>query len=157
MKLFWLPYFYRSNYGMKQRHALAILIFLFTATQSLAQNSVTWTPDQLLEPAQLAHSLDSGKNAPLVICVGPGAVIPHSIDVGPAKDSLAKLRSTLLDLNRDAAIVVYCGCCPFDHCPNVRPAIALLKELHFTNYKLLNLPHNIKTDWLDKGYPASKL
>jgi thiosulfate/3-mercaptopyruvate sulfurtransferase len=33
----------------------------------------------------------------------------------------------------------------------------LLKELKFTHYKLLDLPHNMKTDWLDKGYPRVKL
>lgn len=142
---------------MKRRYIVGFLFFLFIATQSRAQNPVNWTPDQLLEPAQLAQHLESGKNVPVIFCVGPGAVIPNSVDVGPAKDSLVTLRSTLQDLKRDTAIVVYCGCCPFEHCPNVRPAIALLNELHFTNYKLLNLPHNIKTDWLDKGYPASKL
>jgi hypothetical protein len=51
--------------------------------------------------------------------------------------------------------VVYCGCCPYEHCPNVRPAVAVLKEMKFTNFKLLNLEKNIKTDWLDKGFPAA--
>ena len=25
----------------------------------------------------------------------------------------------------------------------------------FNNHKLLNLPHNIKMDWIDKGYPTN--
>ena len=57
---------------------------------------------------------------------------------------------------KDTKVVVYCGCCPFEHCPNVRPAIDVLKEMKFTNYYLLNLSHNLKTDWIDKGYPTAK-
>jgi len=26
--------------------------------------------------------------------------------------------------------------------------------MKFTNYYLLNLPHNLKQDWIDKGYPV---
>jgi rhodanese-related sulfurtransferase len=82
-------------------------------------------------------------------------VIPHSINIGMTehKENVEKLKDSLTNVPRDANIVIYCGCCPFNHCPNVRPAIALLKEMKFTNYHLLNLPHNIKTDWIAKGYP----
>ena len=52
-------------------------------------------------------------------------------------------------------VVVYCGCCPFEHCPNIRPAMAVLKEMNFTDYYLLNLLRNIKINWIDKGYPVS--
>jgi hypothetical protein len=38
----------------------------------------------------------------------------------------------------------------------VRPAIDALKEMKFTNYYLLDLPNNIKKDWIDKGYPVAK-
>jgi hypothetical protein len=38
----------------------------------------------------------------------------------------------------------------------VRPALALLQQMKFTNYHLLNLPHNIKVDWIEKGYPQAK-
>jgi thiosulfate/3-mercaptopyruvate sulfurtransferase len=142
---------------MKTLHVLFI-IFLFVAKSGYAQNPVNWTAEQLMEPAQLAERLQTGTNVPLIFCVGPGALIPNSVDIGQTKEkeNLKKLSSSLQSLKRDTAIVVYCGCCPFEHCPNVRPAIALLKELHFTNYKLLNLPHNLKADWLDKGFPSVK-
>lgn len=52
---------------------------------------------------------------------------------------------------------MYCGCYPFERCPNIRHAINALKEMKFTNYQLLNLPHNIKINWKDKGYPTVKL
>jgi hypothetical protein len=50
---------------------------------------------------------------------------------------------------------VYCGCCPYKNCPNARPAIALLKSMKFTNYHLLDLPTNIRTDWIARGYPVN--
>jgi hypothetical protein len=52
-------------------------------------------------------------------------------------------------------VIIYCGCCPFDKCPNIRPAFAALKEMGFKNARLLDLPKNIKADWLDKNYPAA--
>lgn len=142
---------------MKKILILCFIVFLFLR-QAQAQNPVNWTQYQLLAPAELAQTLSQGKNLPHIYAVGPGALIPHSTAMGMASDeaNLAKLKKELSTLPKDASIVVYCGCCPFDHCPNVRPAIAVLKELQFTRYKLLNLPHNLKTDWIDKGYPTTK-
>ena len=93
-----------------------------------------------------------------MISVGPGALIPNSFDAGMAgtKDGLDKLKTKLGTLKKDQKIVIYCGCCPFEHCPNVRPAIDALKQMKFTNFYLLNLSHNIKKDWIDQGYPAKK-
>jgi len=108
-----------------------------------------------MEPAQLAGLMQDNKPLPVIISVGPGALIPHSIDIGPVqeKENLDKLRKQLSKLPKDTSVVVYCGCCPFEHCPNVRPAIQALKDMHFTNYKLLDLSHNVRKDWIDKGYP----
>ena len=128
---------------------------LFGFQQCSAQKPENWTKDQLMEPASLAKTIDSKVNIPLIYCVGPGVVIPNSINIGPTSEenNLQKFKDSLSKLPRSADIVIYCGCCPFTHCPNVRPAIAALKEMNFTNYHLLDLPHNIKTDWIAKGYP----
>lgn len=138
-------------------HFFIFGMILFGFQRCTAQNSnpENWTKDQLVEPAALARTVQANKNVPLIYCVGPGVVIPHSIDIGMTgnKKNLQKFRESLNKVPRGANIVIYCGCCPFEHCPNVRPAIALLKEKKFTNYHLLNLPHNIKTDWISKGYP----
>jgi len=109
-----------------------------------------------MEPGELATVIKAKKNIPLIFSVGPSAIIPKSKDIGMCRDAenLKNLREKLKDEPKDKEIVIYCGCCPFDHCPNVRPAIELLKELKFTNWKLLDIPHNIKTDWIDKGYPT---
>ena len=133
-------------------------LFLFSGC-ILAQNPPNWTSKQLMEPAELASVIKAEKTIPVIFSVGPAATIPHSIDIGVGKDktNLDKLKKELRELPKQTKIVVYCGCCPFEHCPNVRPAIEVLKEMKFTNYYLLNLPHNIKTDWMNKGYPTAKL
>jgi rhodanese-related sulfurtransferase len=131
---------------------------LFSAIGIYAQNPVNWTNNQLIEPSQLATYINAKKDLPVIINVGPGAIIPNSIDVGTVKDkaNLDKFKNELSKLPKETKIVVYCGCCPFERCPNVRPAINVLKEMKFTNYYLLNLPNNIKQDWIGKGYPVSK-
>jgi len=136
------------------------LSFLLLTNKANAQNPVNWTPEHVMQPSELAQRLnDSTASLPVIISVGPGALNPHSINAGPAqeKENLKKLTKELKGLDRDKEVVVYCGCCPYEHCPNVRPAVALLQEMKFTHYKLLDLPHNMKTDWLDKGYPRVKL
>ncbi len=117
-----------------------------------------WTPAQLVDPSDLAARLKSPSGVqPLVISVGPSAVIKGSTDIGPGKDpqNIEKLKLLLEKQDRKREIIIYCGCCPFAHCPNVRPAFTLLKTMHFTNAHLLNLSHNIKTDWIDHGYPVN--
>lgn len=146
---------------MKKLSVIKLFIFLFMVLiglRSYAQNPVNWTEEQLIEPAGLAKVITSKTDIPVIISVGPGALIPHSFDAGMASEGkgLQKLKTELNTIDKNKKIVIYCGCCPFEHCPNVRPAIDALKEMKFTNYYLLNLPHNIKTDWIDKGYPVLK-
>ena len=138
--------------------ATLLLVFIFIGQRSLAQGRPNWTSDQLMEPSELATNLKSKKNIPLIFSVGPGAVIPTSRDIGMAKETenLDKFKDQLSGLSKNTSIVIYCGCCPFEHCPNVRPAINLLKQMNFSDYKLLDLAHNIKIDWIEKGYPTNQ-
>jgi len=78
-----------------------------------------------------------------------------AVDIGPAKDkeNLKKLKTLLSEEKKDKNIVIYCGCCPFQNCPNIRPAFELLNKMKFTNHKLLNMPHNLKADWINFNYP----
>jgi thiosulfate/3-mercaptopyruvate sulfurtransferase len=140
------------------RKAWSIVVVLIFSIKSQAQNSINWTASQLMKPSDLSGSITTQKDLPLIISVGPGAVIPNSIDAGMTSktEGPEKLKAQLKRINKDRKIVIYCGCCPFEHCPNVRPAIDVLKEMKFTNYYLLDLPHNIKVDWIDKGYPVRK-
>jgi hypothetical protein len=144
---------------VKPAAKIVLLLFalVYMSISGQAQNSVNWTSQQLMEPATLAETIRANKDLPVIISVGPAATIPNSIDIGMVneKEGLNKLKAKLKSVPKDKKIVIYCGCCPFEHCPNVRPAIDALKQMKFTNYSLLNLPQNIKKDWIDKGYPVN--
>jgi rhodanese-related sulfurtransferase len=70
------------------------------------------------------------------------------------KANLEKFKIALSNLPKTTQVVVYCGCCPFEKCPNIRPAFNLMKAMGFSNGKLLNLPTNLKQNWIAKGYPV---
>lgn len=131
-------------------------VCILMSIESNAQQVNNWTKEQLMAPAALAKSIQENKQLPVILSVGPMALIPHSTDLGAAseKENLEKLKKALSNLPKDTSIVIYCGCCPFDRCPNVRPAIDMLKKMNFKNYYLLNLPISIKADWIDKDYPV---
>lgn len=116
-----------------------------------------WTAADLLPPAELARQLTGPGPAPVVFDMGPAGTIKGARPIGPAQEaeSLTKLRAALAGLPKDQPVVVYCGCCPFEPCPNIRPAFQTLKDGGFTKAKLLNLPQNLKADWIDKGYPMA--
>ncbi|HEY3373165.1 MAG TPA: hypothetical protein VGK10_20100 [Prolixibacteraceae bacterium] len=138
----------------------AITSSVFATNEFFSQGqNYPWTAQQLLAPADLAKVLQNPKSPqPIVFSIGMQAVIKGSIDIGPvmAKENLNQLKLKLNKLPKNSNIVVYCGCCPFSRCPNVGPAMELLKSMQFTNYKLLNLPQNVKVDWIDKGYPVAE-
>lgn len=143
---------------MRKHRFIFLFLLIVFSNNLLAQNPENWTSKELTEPSALAKILKENRNVPVIFNVGPGAVIPKSIDIGMVNDkkNLAVFKEQLIKLPRSTNILIYCGCCPFEHCPDVRPAIALLQNMQFINYHLLNLPHNIKTDWIDKGYPTLK-
>jgi hypothetical protein len=114
----------------------------------------------LVQPAEFAGQVAKGPK-PAVFMVGPNVLyrshrIPGAVFAGPGVNpvGLAMLRSAAEKLPRDKEVVLYCGCCPWDRCPNVTPAIDLLKGMGFTKAKVLYLPVGFKADWLDKGYTA---
>ena len=137
---------------------LAIIATFSFTLLSLQNQQEPWTQKQLMAPSELAKILNNPKAPqPVVFSIGPQAIIKGSIDIGSARDkaNLNKLKERLDKLPKDANIVIYCGCCPFDRCPNVRPAFELLNKMQFKNHKLLNLPHNLKAEWIDPGYPTN--
>jgi hypothetical protein len=134
-----------------------LLIILLLGFDSEAQKPVNWTNKQLIQPLDLANEIKTRKNLPLIFGVGPGGYIPTAIEIGMlnVEGNIDTLKNQLNKLPKNTRIVIYCGCCPYDHCPNVRPAIEVLKEKKFTNFYLLDLPTNIKKDWIEKGYPTT--
>lgn len=120
------------------------------------------SPADLISPADLAARLKAA-GKPAIIYVGfpvlyRGNHIPGALLGGPASkpDGLDALKQTAAKLPKSAEIVLYCGCCPWRHCPNVRPAFHALRELGYTRVKVVEIPTNLATDWIDKGYPVEK-
>lgn len=140
------------------KNALFVLgAALFMSAACAQPASDPWKPAQLMAPDELAAVIRKGASpAPLVLSIGPGALIKGSEDIGPAGTAanFDKLKKRLSREPRNRDIVIYCGCCPFKNCPNVRPAFEQLGKMAFTRYRLLNLATNLKTDWLDHGYPT---
>jgi len=145
-----------------------LLFSIFTTSLSLAQNTIrsnqtldkkdNWTQKDLIEPSALAAIIANPKaNQPKIFNIGVVDNIKGAINMGGVseKENLQKLNNALSKLPKSTFLVVYCGCCPFERCPNIRPAVNLLKTLGFTNSKLLNLPTNLKQNWVDKGYPLA--
>jgi thiosulfate/3-mercaptopyruvate sulfurtransferase len=113
----------------------------------------------LIQPEQAAKDLHSS----LVIHVGFPVLyrsthIPGSTFAGPGSkdEGIADLKKAVAGQPHTREIILYCGCCPFDKCPNIRPAFAALRAMGFTNVRAMSLPTNLKTDWIDKGYPTEK-
>lgn len=114
-----------------------------------------------IEPKDLAAQLRANSTKAAVFHVGfpvlyRGKHIPASVYAGPGSkpEGLDALKQAVTSLPRDREIVIYCGCCPFDRCPNIRPAAGLLKQMGFQKVKVLDLPTNFAADWIDHGYPV---
>src|SRR6266446_3960150 len=75
---------------------------------------------------------------------------------GSKPEGLELLKTAVAKLSKDREIVLYCGCCPWDRCPNMTPAIHMLKEMGFTRVKAMHVPENFKKDWIDQGYPVEQ-
>jgi len=117
----------------------------------------------LITPADLANQLQSARQKPLILNVGPHTLylqahIPGAeyMGAGSSDAGQQKLRERVKSLPKNAPIVLYCGCCPWSQCPNVHPAYQLLHSLGYTNFKVVYMTADFGTDWIDKGYPVAK-
>ncbi len=123
-----------------------------------------WTAAQILRPPDLARELDDkNEKSPTIIYVGfhalfAGGHIPGATFHGSAstEQGLAELKKWADTLPRTASLVIYCGCCPFEKCPNIRPAFTALNGMGFKKLRVLVLPTNFATDWAGKRYPLEK-
>ena len=134
-------------------------------TANQAKAGEPWTNGQVLHAADLASALGDAKGAdsPTIIYVGfrtlfEGGHIPGAVFHGTAskEEGLSDLKKWIGALPRSANLIIYCGCCPFDKCPNVRPAYNALHEMGFTHVRVLMLPTSFAADWVEKGHPMQK-
>lgn len=130
--------------------------------RSAAASQLTPGSAELIQPQELLKAIRSSVK-PIVFYVGPRflyaqARIPGADFIGPASDpqSLENLRKRVALLPKTSAIVLYCGCCPWDHCPNIRPAYNELQKRGFTNVKALYIAKSFGSDWVEKGYPVDQ-
>jgi rhodanese-related sulfurtransferase len=143
-----------------------VLVSLILACLLSPPTFAQWSPvapGRLINPEDLVKILQSGKQAPLLLQVGSHTLflqahIPGTEYVGAAANDagLQQLRKRVESLPRNQFIVLYCGCCPWSHCPNVKPADETLHNMGFTNVKVLYISDNFGTNWVDKGYPTAK-
>jgi len=126
--------------------------------------SDSWQTNQLITPDDLAKSLSASTGEkPLVICVAypvlyQGDHIVGAKFAGPGSKpkGIQALKNAVEGLPRDKQIVLYCGCCPWERCPNVRPAFRAMQEWGFKNVKVLSIPTNLRENWIIKGFPVEK-
>ncbi|MGB8113829.1 MAG: rhodanese-like domain-containing protein [Candidatus Sulfotelmatobacter sp.] len=154
------------NLNLENRRILfSLLIVPFVLAGGLFAYQASLIPtSQLINPDELVTLLQSSKGEkPLMIQVGSHVLyseahIPGSEYIGPAssESGLQQLRKRVESLPRSKFIVLYCGCCPWSHCPNVKPANDALHALGFTKVKVLYIANNFGADWVDKGYPVAK-
>ena len=123
-----------------------------------------WASSVTMPPGQLAKMLtDKYVSVPSVVFVGfrslyVGGHVPDASFHGTAstEQGLAELKAWAASLPRSTELVIYCGCCPMDKCPNIRPAYAALSSMGFKKLRVLFLPTSFAVDWADKGYPMQK-
>ena len=117
-----------------------------------------------IEPEALAKMLQASKGEkPVVLHVGfknfyAQAHIPGSDYAGPGStpDGLELLRQRVSSLQRKQLIVLYCGCCPWDKCPNAKPAYEALHAMGFTNVKVTHIADNFGANWVNANLPTEK-
>jgi hypothetical protein len=150
----------------------SLALFLAAHSQIHAQFGGAPSPDsafsipaaQLLPPEELNRILQAkGASKPLVLQVGSHmlfaqAHIAGSEYAGPGvqPEGLDRLKTRVDALPRKSFIVLYCGCCPWNRCPNIAPAYNLLHHMGFTNVRALYIAKNLGSDWADKGYPVER-
>lgn len=159
------------------KHSVRIVLFstLSVTLASAAQGQFSAAPAPLsattVPAAQLIQANDlppllaqnDSAKVPFVIQVGSRvffeqAHIRGSVYAGPTSQpaGLALLEKAVSGLAKERFIILYCGCCPWNRCPNVGPAFKHLHDLGYTNVKVLYMANNFGDDWVAKGYPTEK-
>jgi thiosulfate/3-mercaptopyruvate sulfurtransferase len=116
----------------------------------------------LIQPSELAQMVQA-QQKPVILQVGSHVLYAEAhmagaeyIGAAKSPEGIAALQERLSKLSKDQVIVIYCGCCPWVRCPNIRPAYEQLHAMGFKNVKVLYVENNFGKDWVDHGYPTDK-
>lgn len=140
----------------------ALVLALGLSAPAVAQSGAALTipKSALIQPQDFAAALKAGDKPP-ILQVGfkklyDEAHIPGAIYAGPGNkdDGIAALKAAAQSLDKTKPLVIYCGCCPWDHCPNIAAAWRTLSEMGFSKLKVLYIGNNFGADWAEKGYPV---
>lgn len=160
----------KKNNSLQQLMSYAVLAFaaivLLLAVTNTARTdnpADPWTAAQTVQPADFVKEIGDAKSAPTIVFVGFQRLYTaghiHGAQyhgTGNTAEGLNQLKTWASSLPRSTNIVIYCGCCPIDHCPNLRPAFTALRDLGFTKVRALILPTSFAVDWAEKGYPYER-
>ena len=121
-----------------------------------------WTSAEVLHAVDLSRAVSDKKaSQPQIFQVGFETMfktqhVPGSVYAGPGRSEagLELLKKAVAGVPKDRMIVLYCGCCPWDHCPNMKPAFKVLHDLGYAKVKVIEIPTSFQVDWIDKGYPV---
>lgn len=158
------------NSGLAARSAMIAVLVALAPFFAYAQNTpsdsgtaispvdgLSIPQDQLIHPEALFRLLKAARaDRPLVLQVGShvlyaAAHIPGAEYTGPAG-----LQGRVESLPRTRFIVLYCGCCTLNRCCNVAPAFTKLRNMGFTNVKVLYLADNFGISWVNQGYRVER-
>ncbi len=141
---------------------LAALLLAPAGANAAAGDALTIPTAVVIQPAELAAMLKA-PGAPPVLQVGfsvlyQQAHIPGAQYAGPGNkdEGLENLKSHVAALPHDKLLVIYCGCCPWEKCPNIAAAYNQLTAMGFSKVRVLYLASNFGADWVDKGYPVTR-
>jgi len=139
---------------------IATFVLLLGAL-AVAQSATTLDAKAQIAPADLVKIMP--RSQPLIFFVGPRTLYTQAhiagaeyIGMTAKPEGIQALQSRVEKLPKTRLIVLYCGCCPWDKCPNIAPAYNLLKGLGFKNVKVVHIEQNFGEDWVSKGLPTQK-
>jgi thiosulfate/3-mercaptopyruvate sulfurtransferase len=141
---------------MKSIATAIAIIALFTLSFTYRQTTDPWKPAQVMKTADLAKILNDPKAVkPVIINVGPMGSIKGAVTTGAANspEGLQKFKTEVTKYKKDQVIVIYCGCCSMQNCPNIRETFMHLQKEGFKNPRVLDIPTGLTEDWSGKGYP----
>jgi 3-mercaptopyruvate sulfurtransferase SseA len=142
--------------------AFALTLAMLAGIPSCSGTASTIPSDHLIGIDELATMLadSTAPVRPVLLHVGFAALyraghIPGSryMGAGSKREGLDGLKQALADVPADQPVILYCGCCPWGDCPNVRPAYRVAQVAH-PSVRVLRIDRNFERDWVAKGLPS---
>ena len=137
--------------------------FFPVSSRLVLADSDPWTKEQTVQAADLAKEMENAQTAATVVFVGFRRLYASGHIKGAQYHGTAgneegrkELTAWATSLPRTTNLVIYCGCCPMERCPNIRPAFKALQDLGFKNLRVLLLPTDFATDWAGQGLPYDR-